>query len=101
MVATLVGNLRDIELAEDAAQEASVVVLNRAIAVAELEGPEAGLAVLEGLELDHYRCFHAARAELLRRAARTTEARGAYLRAHDLAQTEAEPIGAGGRRRAL
>jgi RNA polymerase sigma-70 factor (ECF subfamily) len=67
-----------------------VVELNRAVAVAELDGPEAGLAVLKGLELDDYRYLHAARAELLRRAGRDTEARGAYLRALDLAQTEAE-----------
>jgi RNA polymerase sigma-70 factor (ECF subfamily) len=68
----------------------SVVELNRAVAVAELEGPEAGLAVLDGLELDHYRYFHSARADLLRRAGRDGEARHAYRRALDLAQTEAE-----------
>lgn len=67
-----------------------VVELNRAIAVAELDGPEAGLAVLDGLELDHYRYFHSARAELLRRAGREGEARHAYRRALELAQTEAE-----------
>jgi RNA polymerase sigma-70 factor (ECF subfamily) len=67
-----------------------VVELNRAIAVAELDGPEAGLAVLDGLELDHYRYFHSARAELLRRAGRGVEARHAYRRALDLAQTDAE-----------
>jgi len=42
--------------------------------VAELDGPEAGLAILDGLELDHYRYFHSARAELLRRAGRDDEA---------------------------
>ena len=52
-----------------------VVELNRAIAVAELDGPEAGLAMLDGLDLDHYRYFHSARAELLRRAGRDDEAR--------------------------
>ena len=67
-----------------------VVELNRAIAVAELEGPEAGLTVLEGLELDHYRYFHSARAELLRRAGRDDEAGDAYRRALGLAQTDAE-----------
>jgi RNA polymerase sigma-70 factor (ECF subfamily) len=67
-----------------------IVELNRSIAVAEIEGPEAGLAVLEGLELDHYRYFHSARADLLRRAGREIEARHAYRRAIDLAQTEAE-----------
>jgi RNA polymerase sigma-70 factor, ECF subfamily len=67
-----------------------IVELNRAIAVAEIEGPDAGLAMLEGLELDHYRYFHSARADLLRRAGRETEARHAYRRAIDLAQTDAE-----------
>ena len=67
-----------------------VVELNRAIAVAELDGPEAGLALLDALELDHYRYFHSARAELLRRAGRDSEARHAYERALDLAQTDGE-----------
>jgi RNA polymerase sigma-70 factor (ECF subfamily) len=67
-----------------------VVEMNRAIAVAELDGPEAGLAVLDPLELDHYRYFHSTRAELLRRAGRDSEARDAYGRALDLAQTEGE-----------
>jgi RNA polymerase sigma-70 factor (ECF subfamily) len=67
-----------------------VVELNQAIALAELEGPEAGLAMLDRLELDHYRYFHSARADLLRRAGRDNEARHAYRRALDLAQTEAE-----------
>ena len=67
-----------------------IVELNRAIALAELEGPEAGLAVLDRLELDHYRYFHSARAELLRRAGRDDEARDAYRRALDLAQTDSE-----------
>jgi RNA polymerase sigma-70 factor (ECF subfamily) len=67
-----------------------IVELNRAIAVAELEGPDAGLTVLDGLELDHYRYFHSARAELLRRAGRDDEARDVYRRALDLAQTDAE-----------
>ena len=58
-----------------------VVELNRAIAVAELDGPEAGLAILDGLELDHYRYFHSARAELLRRAGRATR-RAAHTGAH-------------------
>jgi RNA polymerase sigma-70 factor (ECF subfamily) len=58
--------------------------------VAELDGPEAGLAILDGLELDHYRYFHSARAELLRRAGRDDEARRAYRRALELAQTGAE-----------
>jgi RNA polymerase sigma-70 factor (ECF subfamily) len=67
-----------------------VVELNRAIAVAEVDGPEAGLARLEGLGLDGYRYFHSARAHLLRRAGRPADARAAYRRALDLAQTDAE-----------
>jgi RNA polymerase sigma-70 factor, ECF subfamily len=67
-----------------------VVELNRAIAVAELDGPEAGLAILDGLDLDHYRYFHSARAELLRRLGRDEESRHAYRRALELAQTDAE-----------
>ena len=67
-----------------------VVELNRAIAVAELHGPEAGLAVLDQLELDHYRYLHSTRADLLRRAGRAGEARRAYARALELTQTEPE-----------
>ena len=67
-----------------------VVEMNRAIAVAELDGPQAGLAVLDTLELDHYRYFHSTRAELLRRAGRNSEAQHAYERALDLAHTEGE-----------
>ena len=67
-----------------------VVEMNRAIAVAEIDGPEAGLAILDGLDLDHYRYFHSTRAELLRRAGRDGEAHHAYRRALDLAQTEPE-----------
>jgi len=67
-----------------------VVEMNRAIAVAEVEGPEAGLAILGRLDLDHYRYFHSTRAELLRRAGRPGEAHQAYCRALDLAQTEPE-----------
>jgi len=67
-----------------------VVELNRAVAVAQVDGPEAGLALLDGLELGHYRYFHSARAELLRRAGRDDEAREAYRRALELARTDAE-----------
>ncbi len=68
----------------------AVVELNRAVAVAEVEGPEAGLRLLEALDLEHYRYFHSARAELLHRAGRDAEARQAYTRAIDLAQTDSE-----------
>jgi RNA polymerase sigma-70 factor (ECF subfamily) len=67
-----------------------VVEVNRAIAVAELDGAEAGLAILETLELHQYRYFHSARAELLRRTGRYDEARRAYLRALDLTRSDAE-----------
>lgn len=67
-----------------------IVALNRAIAVAELEGPQAGLLLLDGLELDNYRYFHSTRAELLRRAGRVSESGHAYRRALALTQTEAE-----------
>jgi RNA polymerase sigma-70 factor (ECF subfamily) len=67
-----------------------VVEMNRAVAVAELDGPEAGLLILDRLDLDHYRYFHSTRASLLRRAGRHGEAHQAYQRALDLAQTEAE-----------
>jgi RNA polymerase sigma-70 factor (ECF subfamily) len=63
-----------------------VVAMNRAIAVAELDGPLAGLALLDGLELDDYRYYHSTRADLLRRLGRDDEARAAYARALDLTQ---------------
>jgi RNA polymerase sigma-70 factor, ECF subfamily len=67
-----------------------VVELNRAIAVAEVEGPEAALAGLDGLPLDEYRYFHSTRADLLRRLGRSDDARAAYARALELAPSDAE-----------
>ncbi|ADP82493.1 RNA polymerase sigma factor [Pseudofrankia inefficax] len=67
-----------------------VVELNRAVAVAELDGPAAGLALLDTLTLDGYRYYHSTRADLLRRAGRTGDARTAYARAVALAETEPE-----------
>jgi RNA polymerase sigma-70 factor (ECF subfamily) len=63
-----------------------VVELNRAIAIAETEGPEAAMRVIDGLGpgLDEFRYLHSIRADLLRRLGRTDEARGAYLRARQL-----------------
>jgi RNA polymerase sigma-70 factor, ECF subfamily len=61
-----------------------VVTMNRAIALAELEGAEAALAVLDRLELADYRYYHAARADLLRRLGRNADARAAYERALEL-----------------
>jgi RNA polymerase sigma-70 factor, ECF subfamily len=63
-----------------------VVALNRAVAVAELEGPEAALALVDDLDLDAYYLFHAIRADLFARLGRTAEATDAYDAA--LARTE-------------
>jgi RNA polymerase sigma-70 factor (ECF subfamily) len=63
-----------------------VVRLNRAIALAEAEGPAAALSEVEALDLGEYHLFHATRADLLERLGRTVEARAAYEAA--LARTE-------------
>jgi RNA polymerase sigma-70 factor (ECF subfamily) len=68
--------------------ESPVVELNRAVAVAESDGPEAGLAAIEGLELDSYPYLHSTRADLLRRLGREDEARVAYERALELSGSE-------------
>jgi RNA polymerase sigma-70 factor, ECF subfamily len=68
----------------------AVVELNRAIAVAEAEGVDAGLAFVDRLDLDGYQYFHSTRADLLRRLGRTDEARSEYERALELAHTEPE-----------
>ena len=69
-----------------------VIELNRAVAVAMADGPDAGLALMAPLahELDRYQHFHSARADLLRRGGRTSEARLAYQRALDLATNPVE-----------
>jgi RNA polymerase sigma-70 factor (ECF subfamily) len=67
-----------------------VVALNRAIAVGEVHGPGAALALVDGLDLEHYHLFHATRADLLGRLGRTAEATAAYERAADLAPTDTE-----------
>jgi RNA polymerase sigma-70 factor (ECF subfamily) len=68
----------------------AVVELNRAIAVAEMDGAEAGLALVDRLDLDGYQYFHSTRADLLRRLGRADEARPEYERALELAHTEPE-----------
>jgi RNA polymerase sigma-70 factor (ECF subfamily) len=68
----------------------AVVELNRAVAVAEIDGPEAALAIVEGLELDDYRYLHSTRGELLRRLGREDDARDAYRRALELVHDDAE-----------
>ena len=69
-----------------------IVRLNRAVAVAEVDGPAAGLAEIDRLAgvLDGYHAFHAARADLLRRLGRGGESRAAFDRAVDLAGNPAE-----------
>ena len=67
-----------------------VVELNRAVAVAEVEGPAAGLAIADRLDLDGYHYLHATRADLLRRLGRVDEARAAYRRALELVRSGAE-----------
>ena len=71
-----------------------VVELNRAVALAMRDGPEAGLALIDAIlargELADYRLTHAARADLCRRLGRTAEARAAYERALTLTRQEPE-----------
>jgi RNA polymerase sigma-70 factor (ECF subfamily) len=67
-----------------------VVALNRAVAVAEVEGPGAALALVDALELDSYYLFHAIRADLLVRLERKAEAAAAYERAIGLTTNAAE-----------
>ena len=68
-----------------------VVALNRAVAVAERDGPTAGLAALEAVHgLDGYHAYQAARADLLRRAGRVAEAVDAYRTAVELSANPAE-----------
>jgi RNA polymerase sigma-70 factor (ECF subfamily) len=67
-----------------------VVAMNRAAALAELSGPEAGLRALDGSPLDGYHLFHAVRADLLVRAGRRVEARVAVDRAIELCTNDVE-----------
>jgi len=67
-----------------------IVRLNRAIALAELDGPEVALAQVDGLPLDGYHIFHATRADLLRRLGRSEQSRAAYDRAIELTGNTAE-----------
>jgi RNA polymerase sigma-70 factor (ECF subfamily) len=75
-------------------QPSPVIHLNRAVAIAMSEGPEAGLrqidAVLESGELANYYLAHSARAEMYRRLGRTAEARASYEKALALTQQEPE-----------
>jgi RNA polymerase sigma-70 factor, ECF subfamily len=68
-----------------------VIELNKAVALAEAQGPALGLASIDRLDgLDDYHYFHAARAELLRRLDRSAEARTAFERALGLVRSEPE-----------
>jgi RNA polymerase sigma-70 factor, ECF subfamily len=67
-----------------------VVELNRAVALAEVQGAQAGLRAIDRLELSDYQYLHAARAELLRRLGRSNDARAAYERALELVRSEPE-----------
>jgi RNA polymerase sigma-70 factor (ECF subfamily) len=77
-----------------------VVALNRAVALAEVDGPEAALVVLDDLHLDRYHLFHATRADLLRRLGRNAEAALAYEAAIALTANAAERAFLERRRRA-
>ncbi len=70
--------------------DSPVVELNRAVALAEAEGPELGLEIADRLTLDDYPYLHTARGEMLRRSGRLAEAREAYERALALADDDAE-----------
>jgi RNA polymerase sigma-70 factor (ECF subfamily) len=67
-----------------------VAELNRAVAVAEVDGPEVALGIVDGLDLDDYHVFHAVRADLLRRLGRVDEAAPAYQAAIDRTENAAE-----------
>lgn len=75
-------------------QSSPVVQLNRAVAIAMSDGPEAGLTHIDALldhgELANYYLAHSARADLYRRLGRTSEARSAYQKALELTQQEPE-----------
>lgn len=73
-----------------AVQPSPVAELNRAVAIAELDGPEVALALVDRLGLEGYHAWHVTRAELLRRLGRDTDARDAYDAALALVENEAE-----------
>lgn len=83
---TAVGDARDTDWPQiaslyDALYAVSptpVVALNRAVAVAEVDGPQVALASVDGLDLAGYHAWHATRADLLRRLGRSAESRAEY-----------------------
>jgi RNA polymerase sigma-70 factor (ECF subfamily) len=70
--------------------DSPVVQLNRAVAVAEAVGPEAGLRIVDGLDLEACRYLYSTRAELLGRLGHLDEARDAYRRALALVYDDSE-----------
>jgi RNA polymerase sigma-70 factor, ECF subfamily len=78
-----------------------VVALNRAVAVAEIDGPAAALPILDSLELEGYQPYHAARADLLRRLGRDAEATAEYDSAIALSTSAAQRLFLGSRRASL
>jgi RNA polymerase sigma-70 factor (ECF subfamily) len=75
-------------------QPSPIVELNRAVAVAMVQGPRTGLEIIDGIaatnDLENYHLLHAARADLLRRVAAFPEAEKSYRRALELATNESE-----------
>src|SRR5262249_50502887 len=67
-----------------------VVALHRAVAIAELDGPQVALALVDALDLDGYHLFHAVRADFLRRLGRAAEASAAYAAALERTEQPAE-----------
>jgi RNA polymerase sigma-70 factor (ECF subfamily) len=84
-----------------ALQPSPIVELNRAVAVAELDGPEVALSIVERLDLASYHPWHVARAELLRRLGRREESGDAYDRALQLTSNDAERAHLARRRESL
>jgi RNA polymerase sigma-70 factor (ECF subfamily) len=82
-IAALYGELADLT-------GSAVVRLNRAVAIAETEGPAVALGIVDGLDLPGYQYWHSTRAEFLRRLGRPAEARAAYQAALDLARSAPE-----------
>jgi hypothetical protein len=87
-------SLRSVRCIHGQAARLPIVKLNRAVAVAMAQGPQAGLALLDTLRLGKtladYHLFHATRANLLRRTARRDEAATSYVRALQLCQNGVE-----------
>jgi RNA polymerase sigma-70 factor (ECF subfamily) len=82
-------------------QPSPVVELNRAVVVAEMDGPATALEVVDSLDLDTYVPFHVARADLLKQLGRGTEAAVAYDRAIELTENETERAFLEGQRAAV